>query len=126
MDISLRLVAEKHKTQRTEIKMFSVNQMAVYHTLIEAFNVTRNSSSEQVKEKWVNDSGGTYSLRRMDNMSLKVPNRGRVDCTGFSYHAAKIFNMLPISSRNCTDSKSFKLQVKAWIRETGTILLRFS
>ena len=102
---------------RTKIKMFSVNQMAVYHTLIEAFNVTRNSSSEQVKEKWANNNGNTYSLRRMDNMSLKVPDRGRVNCTGFSYHAAKIFNMLPVNTRNCTESDSFKLQVKAWIWE---------
>ena len=101
---------------RTEINMFSVNQMAVYHTLIEAFNVARNSSSKQVKEKWANNNS-TYALRRMDNMSLKVPDRGRVNCTGFSHHAAKIFNLLPINTRNCTDSDSFKLQVKAWIWE---------
>ena len=33
---------------RFGIKMFSVNQLAVYHTLIEAFNAVRKSSAEQV------------------------------------------------------------------------------
>ena len=31
---------------RQKIKMFSVNQMCIYHTLLETFNVIRYSSSE--------------------------------------------------------------------------------
>ena len=33
------------KNVREEIKMMSVNQISVYHTLIEAYNVVKNSSS---------------------------------------------------------------------------------
>ena len=34
---------------RQRIKMMSVNQMCCYHTILEAYNVIRNSSSEQIK-----------------------------------------------------------------------------
>ena len=37
---------------REKISMFSVNQMNVYHTILETYNVIRNSSSEQIKKKW--------------------------------------------------------------------------
>ena len=54
---------------RTRINMFSVNQLAVYHTLIEAFNVIRKSSAEQVKNKWEHKHGNNYTLRRNENMN---------------------------------------------------------
>ena len=37
---------------REKIKMFSVNQMAIYHSLLETYNIKRKSSSEQIKLKW--------------------------------------------------------------------------
>ena len=37
---------------REEIKMMSVNQISVYHTLLEAYNVMRHLSSEQIHMKW--------------------------------------------------------------------------
>ena len=36
---------------REKIKMFSVNQMCVYHTILEAYNVVKNSSSQKIKLK---------------------------------------------------------------------------
>ena len=106
------------ETLRDRIKMFSVNQLAIYHTIIEAFNVVRKSSTTQVKSKWEHKNGQNYSLRRHDNMNLRVPDKGRVKCTGFSYHGAKLFNMLPNEARKCTEPESFKSQVKTWIWET--------
>ena len=34
---------------RTKIKMMSVNQMTIYHTIIEVFNILYNKSSEQIR-----------------------------------------------------------------------------
>ena len=48
---------------RQRIKMMSVNQMCCYHTILEAFNVIRNSSSEQIKMKWENNHETKYSIR---------------------------------------------------------------
>ena len=35
---------------RKKIGMFSVNQMAVYHTVMEAYNITNKSASEQLQK----------------------------------------------------------------------------
>ena len=40
------------KNVREKIKMMSVNQIAVYHTLLKAYNVMSHLSSEQIKMKW--------------------------------------------------------------------------
>ena len=34
--------------------MFSVNQLEIYHNLLEAYNILRNSVSEQIQRKWTN------------------------------------------------------------------------
>ena len=43
--------------------MFSVNQMCVYHTLLETYNIIRNSASEQIKMKWTDISEKNYFMR---------------------------------------------------------------
>ena len=40
---------------RNKFKMMSVNQMNIYHTLMEAHNVIGNSSSDQIGIKWNNE-----------------------------------------------------------------------
>lgn len=49
---------------REKIGMMSINQMAVYHTLLEAFNIVRNSASDQIQTKWLSDQEKNYELRR--------------------------------------------------------------
>ena len=58
---------------RKKFKMMSVNQMNIYHTLLEAHNVIRNSSSDQIKMKWSNELEKKYSLRSKN--FLKVPDK---------------------------------------------------
>ena len=60
------------------------NQMSVYHTLLEAHNVIRNSASEQIKTKWVDKNENKYSLRSISNNKLKVPEKPKTKCTGFT------------------------------------------
>ena len=36
---------------RAKIKMFSVNQLALHHTLLEVHNILRNSAPEKIKSK---------------------------------------------------------------------------
>ena len=56
---------------RTKLKMMSINQMAIYHTLLEAHNVMRNSASGQIKSKWVERSEYNYPLRSETKNQLK-------------------------------------------------------
>ena len=100
---------------RYKIKMMSVNQMAIYHTLLETFNVMIKGSSEQLKNKWQHTTGEAYALRRKDNSDLKIPDKPLVSCTGFSYHAPKLFNQLPTMIKKITNPDSFKEEIKNWI-----------
>ena len=102
---------------RAKIKMFSVNQMALYHTLLEGHNILRNSASEQIQLKWTHIYGKNYPLRNITENYLKVPERPKMNCIGFSYTHAKLFNMLPKTLREITDKKTFKSAIKTWIWE---------
>ena len=58
---------------REKIKMMSVNQMNVYHTLLEAFNVIVNYSAEKIKLKWSDKPDIEYFLR--NGKEQKVPKK---------------------------------------------------
>ena len=80
---------------REKIKMMSVNQISIYHTLLEAHNVMMNSSSEQIQRKWKDSSEKRYSLRSVLKNDVKVPEKPLLKCLGFSCNGAKLFNILP-------------------------------
>ena len=98
---------------RNRIKMMSVNQIAVYHTILETFNIIRKSSSEQIETKYTHQN--QHSQRRTANNDLKVPERTKKNCTGFSYNGAKLFNMLPSIVKESENQANFKIMVKDWI-----------
>ena len=95
--------------------MMSVNQIANYHTLIEAYNIIRNSASEQIHKKWQNKSEKNYSLRSSSRNDLKVPERPVSKCVGFTYNGSKLFNMLPRNIRETANPDTFKNLTKDWI-----------
>ena len=100
--------------KRTKIKMMSVNQMSIYHTIMEVFNILYNKSSEQISNKYSHHD--RHSLRKNTNNFLRVPEiHEHRKCTGFTYCGAKIFNSLPINIRETQDSIIFKKLVKNWI-----------
>ena len=109
--INLRVVREK-------IKMMSVNQMVVYHTLLEGFKILRNSASEKIYLKWRDNSEKKYSLRNVTKNDLKIPDKPKSNCIGFTYMHAKLFNLLPITLRENTNQDTFKSAIKTWIWET--------
>ena len=102
---------------REKIKMMSINQMAIYHTLIEAFNIVRKSSSEQIQSKWSKSQLMHYKLRSALKNDLKDPEKPKKMCTGFTYQASKLFNMLPTNIKKAKNEKSFKVLVKNYIWE---------
>jgi hypothetical protein len=59
----------------------------------------RYSSSEQIHMKWTDISEKKYSLRSITNNDLKVPEKPKLKCLGFTYNEAKLFNMLPLQIR---------------------------
>ena len=104
------------KNVREEIKMMSVNQISVYHTLLEAYNVMRHLSSEQIHMKWTIIER-KYALRSITKGDLKVPDKPKLKCLGFTYNGAKLFNMLPVQMRKLEEPNTFKTMTKDWIWE---------
>ena len=103
---------------RERIKMMSVNQMAIYHTLLEAFNVIRKSSSEQIQKRWTNNHEKNHQTRSVSRNDLIVPDKPKVKCTGFTYFASKLFNKLPMNIREAPNENAFKILVKNYIWKT--------
>jgi hypothetical protein len=73
------------KMPEKKIKMMSVDQISVYHALLEAYNIMRYSSSEQIHTKWTNISEKKYSLRSITDNDLKVPEKPKLKCLGFTW-----------------------------------------
>ena len=101
---------------REEHKMMSVNQLSVYHTLIETYNIVHKASSEKIRRKIVNNCQDGYKLRSNTNNDLIVPSKTRASCQGFSYFAAKLYNKIPTEIRNAKEN-IYKKSIKDWIWE---------
>ena len=67
--------------------------------------------------KWSDNQGKKYSLRNITENDLKEPEKPIPKCTGFSYTGAKLFNKLPCDMKESTNSNTFKLLAKTWIRK---------
>ena len=101
---------------REQIKMMSINQIAVYHTLLEAYNImSKKSSSEQIKIKWTQENINNYLLRSKTKNDVKVPFKPLKKCQGFTYVGSKLFNKLPSDIRKIENPITFKSQTKTWI-----------
>ena len=89
--------------------------MAIYHTLLETFNVVERGSSEQIRAKWQYTNAEAYALRRKNNNVRRVPDKPLISCTSFTYHAPKLFNQLPSKIKKIRDPDLFKKEIKTWI-----------
>ena len=49
-----------------------------------------------------------YALRSSTNKDIKVPEKPKLKCMGFTYNGAKLFNMLPPQMRETKDTNTFK------------------
>ena len=101
---------------RKELKMMSVNQLSVYHSAIEMFNIINNKSSESLYEEMKLESRG-YGLRGLEEGKVKVPNKGKKSCNGFHYMGPKLWNFLPRHIRKTTIRNIFKDKLKDFIWE---------
>ena len=99
---------------RRKMGIMSVNQIAVYHILIETFNIVHYNSVEKIRNKLIVEKS-EKALRSSAKGQLAVIKRPKENCLGFTYSASKLWNKLP-KEISCQESpKTFKKMVKAWI-----------
>ena len=56
-----------------------------------------------------------YALRSITKKDLKVPEKPKLKCLGFTHNGAKLFNMLPTQMRETENPNTFKTITKDWI-----------
>ena len=100
---------------RTNIQMFSINQLTCYHVLLEAYNVIYHGSSESILKKWLPSEDRHYPVRRQRENEVKVQVPDHVTCRGFAWYGAKMWNQLPAEIRGMKNPERFK---EATMRKT--------
>ena len=50
-----------------------------------------------------------YALRSITKKDLKVPEKPKLKCLGFTYNRAKLFNMQPVQMKKIENTNTFKL-----------------
>ena len=96
---------------RDKIGMFSVNQMAVYLTVMETYNIINRKASDQLQRK-LNKHDGKHSEGSAANNDLYVPKKPQKRCTGFSYIGPKLYNMIPKGIKEAKTVDDFKDRLK--------------
>ena len=94
--------------------MFSLNQMAVYHSVMEAYNIINKKASDQLQKK-LNMHEGKQSEKSAANNKMYVPEKPRKRCRGFSYIGPKLYNVIPNDIKEAKTADDFKDQLKGWI-----------
>ena len=87
--------------------MLSVNQMAVYPTVLEAYNITNKNASDQLQKK-LNMHEGKHSERSAANNELYLPENPPKKCTGISYIEPILYNLIPKNIKKAKTSDDFK------------------
>ena len=128
-----RLVTGKTLLDRVRVEdlgrklaMMSINQMTCYHILTETFNIINYGASEKIQKKLL--------PRSATSSSLTVPLCKKTSCRGFSFHASRLWNKLPVEIRSRAMPASliknnpkaefqrlmyFKKEIKKWIWNGG-------
>ena len=75
------------------------------------------NSSPQIEEKIRPRENTRYNMRSNDKRGLHIINKPLKSCTGFTYMAAKLWNLLPEEIRKTTEPDPFKMKIKPWINE---------
>ena len=103
------------KELRAKTRLLSVNQLSVYHTVLEVYNVVWNNSSMQLKKKMQKMQGSAYVTRSEVRGDLPIPTKPSEGCLSFSYKGPKLWNLVPKHIREETEQTTFKAELKAWI-----------
>ena len=86
-----------------------IYQISVYHTLLETYNIIRNSSTEQIKCKWTTSSENKYSLRSITNNDLRVPEKPMKKCQSRVY--LRCSEVIQHAANSFKNSKPYNLQI---------------
>ena len=83
---------------------------------MDMFNIINNASSDILQREFKIEQG-RYEFRSIEDGKVRVPEKMKKSCTGFSYIGPKLWNHLPDHIRKTTIKSIFKHKMKDWIWE---------
>ena len=87
--------------------------MSVYHTVMEAYNITNKTAFGQFQKKLNMHKEKKHSERSAANNELYVPQKTKLNVhTGFSYLGPKLYNVIPKNIKNAKSTDDFKTKLK--------------
>ena len=88
--------------------------MAVYHNLMEMYNIITSGASESIEESLIVKNKSDRITRSQTTNTVKVPRNSKNN--GFTYYGAKLWNRI-LEEYKSLKSTSFKAAIKTWITE---------
>ena len=94
---------------RAQLNMMSVNQLIVYHILLDTFNILRFDSCPQLKKVLTeNISSSNLCTRSKTRMDLNIVGHNKEKFKGITQHAAQLWNSAPQHIRETSHYPLFK------------------
>ena len=95
----------------------SVHQMIAYYTLLMVFKVIKTGKPSYLSSKLRVTRDDGVARRGLEGSTITTPNYLLgVSRAGFIYRGAKLFNMLPGSIRELSETGKFKAESRRWIQ----------
>ena len=100
---------------RASLGMMSVNQIIIYHILLDTFNTLRFDSCPQLKQVLTEDvTSSGLCTRSRTRGDLNIVGYKKEKFKGITQHAASLWNSAPKSIREATQYSLFKKHAKQW------------
>ena len=96
---------------------FSVNQLIFYHSVLQLHKVMFSGSPMHLYTRH-NSWSYSYRIRQAETGLVQLMGNLKIYATrkDLKWRAANQYNKLPGEIRNCSSTKSYKMQDKTWIR----------
>ena len=120
----MRIIFGYKKTDHVSIECLlkktgylSVNRMAVYHTLQEAFSIIKEDSIPSLSSKFLPARNEHHNTRLNEKNRLRLPMCKSKRNEGFLYKSVKLWNSLPAGLKCLDEKRTFMSQMKKWVKE---------
>ena len=104
----------------TRANTLSVHQLVAYHTLLQAYKCRASAEPTYMYHRLFpnrNQHNNYGPLRSVTNEAIPINFDLALSRGSFFYRAAKLFNALPITIKQCPTVPTFKKQLKQWVKE---------
>ena len=99
----------------------SVSQLSVYHSLVQMYKILQNKSPGYLHQKITNQGKFPYPTSSANKNLIRMGPEFKTDRSitnnSFRWRTSKLWNQLPVQTREIPKLSKFKQKLKIWVRE---------